>query len=225
MASVALRPSTRSPSPTSIRANSPPVSTSSSSRPRVSASPPAHLSPRTTRRSSVDKENVGGTLYSAMEAAKNKIGNGISVNHNGNAHYDETTRSRRESSASEDDVEASLRRRNVPRSPRSARSPPVGVATLPTIVAQVPMDSSRPDFTAHSPPPAPSAGLAHASDVPAPRRRRSSSIKIKPPPGVVPTKAVDWEIPRKAFHSSIGEYRSAASSRDGDASHEQEAHG
>jgi diacylglycerol kinase (CTP) len=91
------------------------------------------------------------------------------------------------------------------------------VATLQTIRAHVEMDTSAIDDSgASSPPPAPSALLAHGPDaitdngVPASgvrRRRRSSSIKVKPPPGVTPTKAVDWEIPRKVFHSSIGEFR------------------
>jgi diacylglycerol kinase (CTP) len=208
-----------SPSP-SLRANSPP------SR-RASASPTPHHSSRAARRASFDKENVGGAFYSVMETANHKIlenGHGPlapSANgHAGSNGYDhqEAGRARRESSASEDDIDHALRRRHgsVPRSPRATpRSPPpAGVATLPTIVAHVEMDTSAivSDDGAHSPPPAPSAMLAHsgpADDTLAPtglrRRRRSSSVHVKPPPGVTPTKAVDWEIPRKAFHSSIGE--------------------
>ena len=203
-----------SPSP-SLRASSPPTPSR-----RASASPAPHHSPRAPRRSSFDKETVGGSFYSVMETAKHKIlenGHGPLNGHaNGSAHDETTTGSRRRessASASEDDVDASLRRRSVPRSPRAIpRSPPPpGVATLPTIVAHVEMDTASimSDDGAHSPPPAPSAILAHSSEAPPTgvrRRRRSSSIKVKPPPGVTPTKAVDWEIPRKVFHSSIGEY-------------------
>nr|ODN90137.1 hypothetical protein L203_02060 [Cryptococcus depauperatus CBS 7841] len=56
------------------------------------------------------------------------------------------------------------------------------------------------------PPPAPSTlmGKGEKPLMPAARRRRSSSVKRKLSPGAMPTKVVDWEIPRKTFHSSIG---------------------
>ncbi|KAL7422626.1 Diacylglycerol kinase [Cryptotrichosporon argae] len=58
------------------------------------------------------------------------------------------------------------------------------------------------DDDAAGPPPAPSASFDPTR--PVTRKRRSSSIKRKPSPGVVPKSVVDWEIPRKTFHSSIG---------------------
>ncbi|TXT03893.1 hypothetical protein VHUM_04316 [Vanrija humicola] len=91
---------------------------------------------------------------------------------------------------------------------RSAKSPPVGVATLPTVPddAELKSDGEHSVFSDSAPPPARSANaiVYDANGNPVVRRRRSSSIKTKPPPGVTPTKAVDWEIPRKTFHSSIG---------------------
>jgi hypothetical protein len=89
-----------------------------------------------------------------------------------------------------------------------------GLPTLPTIGDDddVVLSSgpSSPAGAARPPPPAPSAragsdpnyGNVAGSGT---RKRRSSSIKRKLSPGVTPQKAVDWEIPRKAFHSSIGE--------------------
>ncbi|ORY35878.1 hypothetical protein BCR39DRAFT_512779 [Naematelia encephala] len=97
-------------------------------------------------------------------------------------------------------------RKNVPRSTRASKSPgPTsaynGLPTLPTI----PADSETPvEPTRLPPPPAPSANAAFTGVRPPTRKRRSSSIKRKPSPGVTPTKAVDWEIPRKTLHSSIG---------------------
>lgn len=99
----------------------------------------------------------------------------------------------REGSISED--EEGVRRRH-----RSPRSPPNGVAVLPTIKAHEELDASA-LADDHAPPPAASTGLANGQVI---RRRRSSSVKQKPPPGVTPQKVVDWEIPRKTFHSSIG---------------------
>lgn len=90
-----------------------------------------------------------------------------------------------------------------------------GLPTLPTIgddddafLSSGPPSPSSPG-PGRPPPPAPSAqaasdpryGQLAGSGV---RRRRASSIKRKLSPGVTPTKAVDWEIPRKVFHSSIG---------------------
>ncbi|GMK54889.1 hypothetical protein CspeluHIS016_0114750 [Cutaneotrichosporon spelunceum] len=126
---------------------------------------------------------------------------------NGHSHpstngYFDAHRKREGSVSSISEDEDGLRRRS-----RQARSPPTGVGTLPTIRANV--EGAADEDPLHAPPPAPSAGAAHASVIgpdgqPVLRRRRSSSIKVKPPPGVTPQKAVDWEIPRKAFHSSIG---------------------
>lgn len=191
--------SVRAPSP-SLRAGSPTPSR------RASATPPVHLSPRASRRLSLDKENV--SLHAAMEP------NGKATAENGHdaaavAAVPVANGRPRDGSVSEDDVDNVLRRRGaVPRSPRTVpRSPPPGVHTLPTIVAHVEMDSSAlSDSEAHAPPPAPSAVFGTAAPgTEVRRRRRTSSIHVKPPPGVKPTKAVDWEIPRKAFHSSIGE--------------------
>ena len=94
-----------------------------------------------------------------------------------------------------------------------------GLPTLPTIgdddtaflSSGPPSPSSPGPGSGRAPPPAPSAqaasdpryGQLAGSGV---RRRRASSIKRKLSPGVTPTKAVDWEIPRKVFHSSIGEF-------------------
>jgi diacylglycerol kinase (CTP) len=110
------------------------------------------------------------------------------------------------------------------RARRSAASPgtgkrqadPVynGLPTLPTIGDDddVLLSSGPSSPTSgRPPPPAPSAragsdpnyGNIAGSGT---RKRRSSSIKRKLSPGVTPQKAVDWEIPRKAFHSSIGVY-------------------
>lgn len=102
----------------------------------------------------------------------------------------------REGSVSEDE-------QGVKRRLRTPKSPPAGVAALPTIKAHEELTAAAvaDDGT---PPPAPSTGTANG---PVRRRRRSSSIKVKPPPGVTPQKAVDWEIPRKVFHSSIGAHK------------------
>lgn len=56
------------------------------------------------------------------------------------------------------------------------------------------------------PPPAPSSALGTEGRPlpPIARKRRTSSITRKPSPGAVPKTVVDWEIPRKTLHSSIG---------------------
>lgn len=79
-----------------------------------------------------------------------------------------------------------------------------GLPTLPTITDPDEPSTSR--SRSKPPPPAPSASMAKKDmpDRPGTRKRRSSSIKRKPSPGVTPTKVVDWEIPRKTLHSSIG---------------------
>ena len=107
----------------------------------------------------------------------------------------------------------------TPKRQSSQQSAYNGLPTLPTIgddddgsaflPSGPPSPSSPGPGTGRAPPPAPSAQAASdprygelaGSGV---RRRRASSIKRKLSPGVTPTKAVDWEIPRKAFHSSIG---------------------
>jgi hypothetical protein len=106
---------------------------------------------------------------------------------------------------------------NSKRTPVTSPSPYNGVPTLPTIPADEDFDSTAtadasrptsPSTLSRAPPPAPSAAIAAAGVVgprPVTRPRRSSSIKRKPSPGVTPQKAVDWEIPRKSLHSSIGE--------------------
>ena len=106
-----------------------------------------------------------------------------------------------------------VRRRNPPRASTggAAKSPYNGAPTLETIPDPLDGDENNKDklgqvnsTPSKPPPPAPSALIGPDGKPLAPRRRRSSSIKRKLSPGVVPTKAVDWEIPRKALHSSIG---------------------
>ncbi|WWC72339.1 uncharacterized protein I206_106301 [Kwoniella pini CBS 10737] len=115
---------------------------------------------------------------------------------------------------SDDSPNGGVRLRKNP--PRSAR--PSGanetLHTLPTIPdPQTEEDDSALDtssikqddtFPSHPPPPAPSTQTGTGDKPVVTRKRRSSSVKRKPSPGVTPTKAVDWEIPRKTLHSSIG---------------------
>jgi diacylglycerol kinase (CTP) len=116
-----------------------------------------------------------------------------------------------------DGDQSTIRARRAAASPGSAKrqlTDPVysGLPTLPTIGDDddVLLSSGPSSPTSgRPPPPAPSAragsdpnyGSIAGSGT---RKRRSSSIKRKLSPGVTPQKAVDWEIPRKAFHSSIG---------------------
>jgi diacylglycerol kinase (CTP) len=116
-----------------------------------------------------------------------------------------------------DGDQSTIRARRAAASPGSAKrqlADPVynGLPTLPTIGDDddVLLSSGPSSPTSgRPPPPAPSAragsdpnyGSIAGSGT---RKRRSSSIKRKLSPGVTPQKAVDWEIPRKAFHSSIG---------------------
>jgi diacylglycerol kinase (CTP) len=113
--------------------------------------------------------------------------------------------------------QSTIRARRAAASPGAAKrqlADPVynGLPTLPTIGDDddVVLSSGPSSPTSgRPPPPAPSAragsdpnyGSIAGSGT---RKRRSSSIKRKLSPGVTPQKAVDWEIPRKAFHSSIG---------------------
>lgn len=92
-----------------------------------------------------------------------------------------------------------------------------GLPTLPTIGDDddviLSSGPTSPTSLGRAPPPAPSARASSDPNYGAiagsgPRKRRASSIKRKLSPGVTPQKAVDWEIPRKAFHSSIGESHS-----------------
>jgi len=118
-----------------------------------------------------------------------------------------------------DSESSTIRARRAAASPGTAKrqlADPVynGLPTLPTIGDDddVLLSSGPSSPTSgRPPPPAPSAragsdpnyGNIAGSGT---RKRRSSSIKRKLSPGVTPQKAVDWEIPRKAFHSSIGAY-------------------
>lgn len=201
MAVAASLPPFRSPSPSSSLASSFARSPSPSSpRVRASASPPLHHSPRAVRRSSIEpkeyKENFN--IYTMDPNKSPKLNGHASTNG-----YIDGQRKREGSIGSISEDEEGVRRRR-----QQPRSPPNGVGTLPTIRAHV--VGSADEDPLHAPPPAPSAGAAHAVVIgpdgqPVRRRRRSSSIKQKPPPGVKPEKVVDWEIPRKTFHSSIGE--------------------
>jgi len=81
-----------------------------------------------------------------------------------------------------------------------------GLPTLPTVPDDDALTFSEPGSpmseSIRAPPPASSTLTSQGK--PVTRKRRSSSIVRKPSPGVTPTKAVDWEIPRKTLHSSIG---------------------
>ncbi|WVW81135.1 hypothetical protein I302_103126 [Kwoniella bestiolae CBS 10118] len=122
----------------------------------------------------------------------------------------------------EDDSEMRIRK-NPPRSarPSSLVDNINHLNTLPTISDPPTEDSaieddlniqndqhSQPQSHTHAnvpPPPAPSTQTGTGDrPIAVTRKRRSSSVKRKPSPGVTPTKAVDWEIPRKTLHSSIG---------------------
>lgn len=117
--------------------------------------------------------------------------------------------------ASNETGTASARQRKNP--PRGAR-PSLGVngdaplSHLDTIPSRPPSPpytqtgSPIPTQTQNQsyPPPAASTQTGTGSRPVVTRKRRSSSIKRKPSPGKVPEKVVDWEIPRKTFHSSIG---------------------
>lgn len=148
--------------------------------------------------------------------------------HLANGHGNGVPRSLRDVSAESDDTGAgpssTIRSRRSQTGSGSGTTPKRqssqqsynGLPTLPTIgdddnsafLSSGPPSPSSP--SGRAPPPAPSAhaamnpnyGQLGGSGV---RRRRASSIKRKLSPGVTPTKAVDWEIPRKVFHSSIGE--------------------
>ncbi|KAI9633659.1 uncharacterized protein MKK02DRAFT_28450 [Dioszegia hungarica] len=121
----------------------------------------------------------------------------------------------------EQDV-SDVRKRNTSSRPKSSPSSPAhsktastsgssyynGRPTLASIsddqdpdIAVTDSPMSEKDF--RPPPPAPSSAMG-TEGRPLTRPRRSSSIKRKLSPGVRPAKAVDWEIPRKTLHSSIG---------------------
>lgn len=188
MALAALPRPLRAASPSTNYQRAP--SPSSSPRVRASASPAPHHAARAPRRPSIDKEN-NPPLPARMEPASPKSSNG----------YWSDSRSVRSGSEDEGDGVSFPRR-------RSAKSPPIGVATLPTVPddAELKSDGEHSVFSDSAPPPSRSAAIVYDQNGnPVIRRRRRSSIKTKPPPGVTPTKAVDWEIPRKTFHSSIGE--------------------
>ncbi|OCF34455.1 hypothetical protein I317_03492 [Kwoniella heveanensis CBS 569] len=124
----------------------------------------------------------------------------------------------------EEDINKPRLRKNPPRSARPSVNGNISVNGLPTLPTIPDPEEGNEDDSAiapSSPMSEKSYSHAHAYDPPPPaaststgtgarpvmtatRKRRSSSIKRKPSPGVVPTKAVDWEIPRKTLHSSIG---------------------
>jgi len=88
----------------------------------------------------------------------------------------------------------------------SPSSPYNGLPTLPTVPDDDALTFSEPGspMSESSRPPPPASSTLTSQGKPVTRKRRSSSIVRKPSPGVTPTKAVDWEIPRKTLHSSIG---------------------
>ena len=91
-------------------------------------------------------------------------------------------------------------------SARSQESNYNGLPTLATVPDDTQEDGPSSPLSDGQPsrPPPPAASTLASQGRPVTRKRRSSSVKRKLSPGVVPTKAVDWEIPRKVFHSSIG---------------------
>jgi diacylglycerol kinase (CTP) len=111
------------------------------------------------------------------------------------------TKSQRDGST-EQDITESEHLVRARRTSSRAKSPSYnGLPTFPPI----PADPDAVIDDSKVPPPSSSAGTSASGIVrPVTRPRRSSSIKRKPSPGVTPTKVVDWEIPRKTLHSSIG---------------------
>jgi diacylglycerol kinase (CTP) len=181
---------------------------------------PGPSSTRTRRRgSSASKENEP-ILKSSLS---DKEGKGSMSKMNGHATQpvwrDSPVELEDQAGSPEIRKRASTRRTKSP-SPSSPRSHPKpspsasgssgyynGLPTLPPISDQDPdsaiLDSPTSEKEFKPPPPAPSA-MTGTGNKPVTRKRRSSSIKRKPSPGVRPVAAVDWEIPRKTLHSSIG---------------------
>ncbi|TYJ54984.1 hypothetical protein B9479_004295 [Cryptococcus floricola] len=96
-------------------------------------------------------------------------------------------------------------RKNPSRAARPSKTQSIDslshLSTIPDADADAPASPISEDSF---PPPALSTQTGTGDKPLVTRRRRSSSVKRKPSPGVTPTKVVDWEIPRKTFHSSIG---------------------
>ncbi|KAK4686417.1 hypothetical protein P7C73_g3716, partial [Tremellales sp. Uapishka_1] len=108
-------------------------------------------------------------------------------------------RSRRDGSESDSSTSASTAATARTRKQQTTHN---GLPVLSTVPDD---DAVFPDGHAIINPPPPARSAATGTEQrPVTRPRRSSSIKRKPSPGVVPQKAVDWEIPRKSLHSSIG---------------------
>lgn len=228
-------PCTHSNSPTELMARAA-VSPASIHRTRIRSPSPSHtpspppagrtrqstrlVRPGTKRRSSSSsqsKENepastsMSGSGSGSMENLKSpvKLANGRAPTSEGRTLRDGSIESDGGASASGSTIRAR-------RAPQTQASPYNGLPTLPTIGDDddifLSSGPSSPTSPGRAPPPAPSAqaaadpkyGQLAGSGV---RRRRASSIKRKLSPGVTPTKVVDWEIPRKVFHSSIGTYQ------------------
>lgn len=195
---------------TRFRSISPqPSSSRSSLSASVSPPPQSRISPRRSpaaRRSS-EKENV--EPRSASMEGHSVLGSPLSRKANGRLPTSGERdigngggRTWRDGSVESSDNEHGVTNR---RSNRHTKSPTYdGLPTLSTI--SDPDEPSSSTAPRKPPPPAPSTASAKADmpGRPGTRKRRSSSIKRKPSPGVTPTKAVDWEIPRKTLHSSIG---------------------
>jgi diacylglycerol kinase (CTP) len=180
----------------------PPLSALGSSSRISHSSPSPTRSTRIKRRSesTESKENLqpnGHTTFPDIDLPRKSRGmseSRDSLNTNGFRHSSLDPEER--------DPDQTVRARKNPN-----RSVPVGSKSsyngLPTL-SPIP---ANPDVMVDAkkvPPPSISAGSGPSGTVRPMNRQRSSSIKRKPSPGVTPTKVVDWEIPRKTLHSSIG---------------------
>ncbi|WRT70495.1 uncharacterized protein IL334_007493 [Kwoniella shivajii] len=181
-------PLSPSPVPTRIPSSSPRPTTITSTRRRSSISSSISPPPKSTNRT------MNGHAGISSPKGKNSID---SIPNGKTPNNDE----------SDDGIRI---RKNSPRSARpSSISISNNLSTLPTIPDpdfDSAIDDSQHQQQHHGPPPPASSTQTGTGERPihATRKRRSSSIKRKPSPGVTPTKAVDWEIPRKTLHSSIG---------------------
>jgi hypothetical protein len=190
------------------RVNIPHTTYSPSTTSRVSASVPSKSTTRTLRRSEskerqpvhmpVKVEHPAGLGSRGMKGGENGVSDGMG---------EASSQPRRDASLEPalaslgEDVARTRKNRTRPADANAYG----GVPTLETITDDGVLSSpSRP------PPPAASKGaaigLANGATRPVNRPRRSSSIRGKPSPGAVPATVVDWEIPRKTFHSSIGKW-------------------
>ncbi|KAK8850344.1 hypothetical protein IAR55_004262 [Kwoniella newhampshirensis] len=198
-------PTTYRASPRSRSSVSTSVSPPPSSPRRVTTTTRSSPLPPTKRWSSESKENEepsktkmnGDAITSPRKEAT--LGEAITESGNGGG------RAWRDGSIdSESDSTSSTGMRVRKNPPRSARpSGANGLSTLPTI-PDPDADESMLDKSVSPPPPAPSTQTGTGERPIVTRNRRSSSVKRKPSPGAIPTKVVDWEIPRKTLHSSIG---------------------